>query len=891
MSPPPLADWVIRQLAPQRIRNAVLGDLHEEYVRYAVAELGPTRAGLWYWKQVLAVLSHYRSPRRVLLTWAGQGVTPSVRHTALAFSAMCRGLGQSCRSLLRDRALAGAAILTLAVGIGFSATVFTVVNGVLLRPLPYDRPEELVEIGGHLPGVLGRDVAASAPEYRDYVERAASIDALAATLSLGASVTEDGRAVPVQAVLTTPNLFSLLGSSPAPGRDFAPDDVHGTLGDVAIISYQAWQDFFFGDPDAIGRTLHVDDDAITVVGIMPRDFRHPGESAERPVQLWMPMDLAEGNLLDGRGGRVLTLIGRLRDGYSIAESRAEFRAVAEELQRSYPEYYPPNSGWDVVVAPLQQQVVGQARGTLLLLLGAVVLVLLIAGANVAGLVLSRSERLLGLGGHGRRRVVRRHVGQSLVLATVGAAVAVPLAWVGTELLKLAVSAEVPRLRAVHFDSSVVFFACGASLLALLIYGVAPAVWLLTADPTRARGPATRRLSRNRLRDVLAATQVAVALVLCITAGLMVRSFQHLVHVDPGFDRDRVLTLHTRLPVPNDPRTGRFFEVDQRIAFFDRALEETQALPNVLEAGLVSHLPMRDRNGWTFGIVGEECHVRDGLPTLEFRVVSPSYFDVMNIALVEGRQLAPSDDRGAPYVITVNRALVDQYFANRGVVGQRLVLGGPDGRVAEIVGVVENVRHSALDAGPRPAAYASYGQHVGVDMTFVLKTDVRPEAIAAAAAEAVHRIDDDVPILAVASMEAVVARTVAQRRLLTWLLSLFAGLALLLAGTGMHAVMADAVDRDRPAGGPRLRADVARGRRLATALRSGLRFATLGAGAGVLGAVGVADLLDALWFQVGWLDPIVYAGGVGLLLGVALTAAFLACAARPDHHGGFARLPT
>jgi len=885
LRPPPLAEWLLSVFAPRRIRDAVIGDLREEYVQYAVAERGPRRAKLWYWKQVLAVLLHYRSPRRLLRR---NGAVRNVAGLARAPATVARAVHRSCGSLWRDRAFALGATLVLAVGIGSGATALTAVRGVLLEPLPYDRPGQLVEIGGLLPGVLGRDVAASAPEYRDYLRRARSIDGLAATHSLGASVTDGGRAAPIQAVLTTPNLFSLLGVSPALGRDFEAGDIRGSLGDVAILSYRAWVEFLSGDPRAIGTTLRVDGDPITVIGVMARDFTHPGASEERPVQLWMPMDLGEGSLLDARGGRVLTLLGRLRDGHSVAESQAEFHDIALALERAHPEYYPPNSGWDVAVIPLRRQIVGSARSTLLMFVGAIGLLLLVSCANVASLLTSRGDQALRSGHRTPRIAALLLVGEGLVLTAAAAVVALPLAWFGTESLKRAAAGGVPRLAGVHFDGSALWFLYGASLLAFVVCGVAPAVRLLATDAMRSRraAPATWRRTRNGLRNVLVAAQLAGALVLCMAAGLMVRSLQGLVAVDPGFDTDRVLTLQARLPVPNDPRTGRFFDVDRRIAFFDRALEEMRALRGVLEAGVVSHLPMRGRNGWSFGIVGEDCCARAGLPTLEFRVASPSYFGVMRIGLVRGRHLAPSDDRRRPYVVVVNQALADRYFPNRDPIGRHLVLGGPVGRRAEIVGVIESVRDSALDADPRPAAYASYRQHVGVDMTFVLKTDTQPEVVAAAAAEAVRRVAHDVPVLTVASMREVVGRTVAQRRFLTWLFALLAALALPVAGAGVRSATATAA----PENGPEERTlpqsrRFAPLRHLGPALRYGMRLAVLGAAAGLLGTVGVAQLVASPLSEARWIDPVVCGGGAALFLAVAIAGAVLSCSAGRRHGGG------
>jgi len=888
LRPPSLADWLLILLAPRRIRDAVLGDLREEYSRYAVAERGPTRARLWYWKQVLGVLSHYRSPLRVLAPWAHECVARQTGLLARALAAGAVALRLSRGSLRRDRAFAAVAVLMLAVGIGSGATAFTLVRGVLVQSLPYENPERLVEVGGRLPGVLGRDVAASPPEYRDYLLRATSLEDLAATLSLGATAIHRGRAVPVQAVLTTPNLFSLLGVSPAMGRDFETGDASGAVGDVAIISYDAWLEFFSGEPRALGRTLRVDGDQVTVIGVMGRDFRHPGASEERPVQLWMPMSVAEGTPLDRRGARVLTALGRIRDGSSLSDTRAQLGGVARELQRSHPEYYPPNSGWDVVAIPLTRVVVGAARATLLLFAGAAGLVLLVACAVVANLLVSRGARSLRSGERGRRTAGLLVAGEGFVLAAAGAVLALPLAWLGTELTTHAAAGEVPRLAGVHFDDVAVWYTAGASLLVLVACAVAPVARLLVAERSRIPrcGTAAPWPSRDRLHNALAGGPLAAALILCIAAGLMARSLQRLADVHPGFESDGVLTLKSRLPVPNDPRTGRYFEPGRRIAFFDRALEEMRAIPNVVAAGVVSHLPMRERNGWTFGIVGAECRPREGLPTLEFRVASPSYFEVMRIGLLRGRHLAESDDRRNRYVVTVNQALVARHFPDRDPIGQRLVLGGPDGRVAEIVGVVEDVRDSSLDADPRPTAYASYRQNVGAEMTFVLRTGTRPEeSIAAAAADALGRVDDDVPVFAVEAMRDVVTRTLAQRRLLTRLLALLGALAVVLSGAGVRSAVAAAVEEECGVGGAHSAPvpDARRGR-LATALRYGMRIAIPGVGMGMLGAAGGAGLLARSWPEIGWLDPVVYGAGAGLFFGVAIAAALVSVSAGPRHGG-------
>ena len=874
MRPPTVADWLLARVAPPHLRRDVLGDLHEEYRRFSLRELNPLRARLWYWRQVMGTIADYHRARGRPRGSVPGG--PRRRQRNPRRGRFFADVRYAARTLAKAPGFTAVAVATLAMGIGPTTAIFSAVNGVLLSPLPFDRPKELVVVGGTIPGLGSQDLTASAPEYRDFLESATSLSGLAATWNIDVNLTNGERPERLEAVLTSTNLFSMLRATPALGRDLQPEDAQGDIGYVAIISHEAWQRFFDGDPGAIGRALRLDDDPITVVGVMPEGFIHPGQSTARPVDVWVPIDVSPGTRFDNRQSRPFTLIGRLKPGTSLAESRAEFATISATLMQDYPQFFPPNSRWDVTVVPLLERVVGDVQATLFVLFGSVGFVLLIACTNVANLILTRgsarSRELAiraALGGS-RGTIMRQLLTESLTLAVLGGTAGLALAWFVTERLQDLVAADFPRVQAISIDASVLAFTLVATLLASVAFGLMPALQLSRANAQQLLRESGQGAStvHNRVRDGFVVLQISISLVLLIGSGLMVKSFARLLAVDPGFESERVLALQTWLPWPNDPRSGRFFQPDRRIELFDQALARMDALAEVTEAGLTSVLPLRGLRGAPFVTDAVTLDAEDAPPTAEYRIVSPNYFEVLGIPVLRGRAFTAADDTDHPLVVVVNQALADRYFGGEDPVGKRLRIGGPNARPREVVGVVGNVRHQAVDVMPREAMYATYRQRVGLGMTFVLKTRGEPIAVAGRATAALQQVDADLPVFAVATLDDVVAETVAQRSVLMTLLGLFALQALALAAIGVYGVIAHAVKLRSREIGIRMALGANRPMVLGMILREGGRLGLIGVTLGLFMAVFGTRLLASMLFDVGPLDPVVFLTGAVLSLMVA-----------------------
>ena len=879
MRPPIVADRLLAWLVPERIRRAVIGDLHEEYLEFKAKELHPVQAHAWYWRQLLSVVVNYSSLRRALYKAGGQAHHSQLLARQSRFGLLWQDIRYSCRALRKHPGFTVIAATTLALGVGANTAIFSVVKGVLLNPLPFEDPQELVVVGGRFPGIGTQDLVASAPEYRDYTEQAKSVSELVATWNIKANVTHGGRPGRLEAIATTPNLFSMLKVEPALGRDFLPDDLATDVGYVVILSHDAWLHFFNGDRDAIGRTLRIDDDPITVIGIMPPGFKHPGQPDANPVDVWAPINVSEGTRFDNRSFRVMTLLGRIQDGYSLEQSRAELRSIADNLRREYPTFYPEDAGWDVTVVSLLERVVGDLRATLVILFSSVGLVLLLTCSNVANLVLARgSARSYELAlrsalGGSRFQVGRQLMMENVVLACIGTILALPLAAFGTRVLKQVGSASIPRLQEIAIDGSVLAFAAGTTLLAAMVFGLIPSVRLSRTGSQQLikENPNGSGVARSQLRSGFAVTQIAVSLVILISAGLTAKSFARLIDVDPGFDPNNVLTMETWLPWPNIPENGRYFRPEQRTGMYEQALQEMESLREVTTAGLVSILPLRGLNGWTFAIEGKSVGTEEAPATAETRAVSPGYIEVMGIPLLSGRNFTQHDDPVNPWVVMINEAFAERYFVSENPIGQHLLLGGPCGPGSKIVGVVGNVLHQALDARPRPTIYTSYRQDAQVDMTFVLKTVNQPEPVAQAATEALQSVDRDLPTSAIASLERVVAETVAQRRLLMLLLAIFAAVSLFLAAIGVYGVITYTVrQRDREIG-IRMAMGARRGSVLRIVLRDGLRLGLAGVLSGLAAAAVLTKALNSVLFEIGRWDPFVYGAVATITLAVVLVA--------------------
>ena len=783
------------------------------------------------------------------------------------------------------------AVLTLALGIGANTAIFSVVNGVLLRPLPYERPERLAMIWGHRQQEPLAEL--SVPEYWDLRERTHAFADVAAFADGNINLTGTGTPERIGAGYFTANATALLGVAPALGRGFtAEEDLPGGP-PVVLLSDGLWRRRFGADPEVIGRVLILDDTPTTVIGVMPPEFQLPTHYAGAPKELWAPMRFDPAIDRGVRGWHFFEVVGRLRDGVALDAASAETSTLMRGMLATYPTEY--TSDFDGSATAVSQAVVGDVRPALLVLLGAVALLLLIACANVAGLLLARSEvrqREIALRtalGAGRSRLVRQLLTESVLLALAGGLVGLLLAAWGVRGLVLAAPSSVPRLDSIDIDPRVLGYTAGVTLLTGILFGLAPALHAVRGDLTGAltdggRAGTTGR-GRQRIRQALVAGQVAVALVLVTGAGLLVQSFLRLRQVDPGFVPERLLTARVELsPV-------RYQANDVRRRFYENLLERLRSIPGVRSAAAARALPMTGRleiGDWSFILEGQASSPPlpgDWHPA-DWQVVSPGYFETMGIPVLQGRDFGATDRLGAPGAVIVNRTLARQVWPDGDALGRRVLLGGGDADSVwrTVVGIVGDVRHRGLTASPRPEMFLPYAQfpagtaNAPSSMHVVLRTAGEPSALATALGAAVAALDPDVPLSGVQTMESAMGSWAAERRLIMLLVSGFALVALALGSVGIYGVMAHLVAHREREIGVRMALGALPGQILGLVVSQSAWLVGVGILAGTAGALAVTRLLTGLLFQVRPTDPLTLIG-TALVLVVAAAGATLVPALR------------
>ena len=795
-------------------------------------------------------------------------------------------LRYAIRSLLRTPAFTAVAALTLALGIGANTAIFSVVYSVLLRPLAYFEPERLVSIRAGLAGTGATNLPLSQPEYEDILREVPSLEALAAVYPININLTGLGEPQRIQAAVVSDNYFKVLGVAPALGRDFTAEDDGGRIGYVVIISHDLWRRRFGGDPGVIGKTVRLDDDPMTIIGIMPSGFRHVLESGASPMEVWAPiaLDNPDQNFFNIRNARVFDLIGRLDRGRTVEDVRSELTMLTARLRERYPPNYPAGQGWHAAAAPLAEQAVGQARPALLVLLGAVGFVLLIGCANVANLLLARAtarEREMAvrtaLGG-GQGRLVRQLLTESLVLAVVGGLLGLVLATWGAAALERVAAHYLPRAREIELSLPVLGFTAFLILVTGVGFGILPAIQATRPDLQGVLKDAARGGSaggrRTRMRAALVVAEVAVALMLLAGAGLLIRSFQRLMAVEHGFDPERLLTLQVWLPVPNDNATGRFFTHQQRRDFYGRVVEAVRSVPGVQSAALVSRLPFRGRNDARFAIEGRSVPEDQPPPSAEFRMISPNYFATMGIPMVSGDGLPELTDSITNASAIVNRTLAEKYFPGEDPVGRRIRLGSGQGPWIPIVGVVGDVRQVGLADPPREEMYLSYRAVSPQEMSMVVRTASDPERLGAAVTAAIRAVDPEQPVFGVMSMERLLDDASAERRVSMLLLALFAAIALLLSALGIYGVMAYTTGQRRHEIGIRMALGARGPDVLRLVVGQGMRLVGIGLAIGLVGTWVLSRALTSQLYGVTPQDPLTYVTVAGVLGIVALTASWL-----------------
>jgi putative ABC transport system permease protein len=783
---------------------------------------------------------------------------------------MIQDFRYAARLLLRSPGFTLVAVVALALGIGANTAIFSVVHTLLLKPLPYRQPDGLAVVWEHNIPRDRRNNVVSPGNYLHWRDmNKVFADMSVVSMTFRSAYTGDGEPEEVPLQIVNASLFPMLGVNAALGRVFTAEEDQPQANRVALISDRFWKRRFAGDSNVINRGIRLGGDLCTIVGVMPPGF----SILDKDVDVWMPAGFSAQSRTPR--GRWLLVVARLKDGVTFPQAQDDMTRVASQLTQMFPNF---DTGWTARVVPLKEQLTGDVRPALFVMLGAVGFVLLIACANVANLLLARAttrQREMAVRaalGADRRRLVRQLLAESLLLSSLGGAAGLALAWWGLRFLRTVVAARLPiaRLEFVGISGWVLVFACAIALGSGLLFGVIPALSAAGINLTDAlkEGGRTGTAARGgRTRQAFVVIETALALVLLIGAGLLIRSFMTLMRVDPGFDPSHTVTMKVTLPSANYQGDG------QMIAFFDRLFERVDALPGVEAAGGVSFLPLNGLGAATgFSIEGREKPRAGEEPVSEVKVVTHNYFKAMGIPLLKGRLFDGRDTAPNTRRIVVSESLVKKSFGDIDPIGQRIVLSwnnqGPD----EIIGVVGDVRSTSLETEPRGASYLPPARFAYPFMSVAIRTAGNGMTIVPAFVNAVHEIDANVPIADIRPMSEVISVSTAQRRLTMIMLMIFAGVALILAAVGIYGVISYSVTQRTQEIGIRMALGAPRSRVLKMVVGQAMTLALIGVAAGAAGAWILTRLMQKLLFGVQPSDPATFAAVATLLALVAALAA-------------------
>lgn len=794
---------------------------------------------------------------------------------------MFQDLRYGVRMLLRQRMVTLAALVAVALGIGANTAVFSVVNAVLLRPLPYQNSERMVLLWGNFLKLNIEQMRAKAAEYVDYRDQTQSFEQVAAFSTADFNLTGGQQPERIAGASITANLFPMLGVSAAQGRLISPEETQIGRNNVIVLSHGFWQRRLGGAANVINSSVRLNDQNYTIVGVMPAGFEFPHTSFNftEPAEFWIPLAFTTDQITERQRPYYLNVIGLLKPTVTLEQARTEMAALGQRFEQQHKSYRGPNNadgGWRISVIPLQEQIAGKSRRALLVLFAAVGLVLLIACANAANLLLMRAtvrQKELAIRvamGASRWRLIRQLLTESLIIGGIGGICGLALAWWGIKALLALGPDNVPRVSEINLDGRVLLFTVGLSLLTGLLFGVAPALQVSRPNlqhTLKESGTAAIR-GRYWLRNLLVVGEVAIAFVLLIGAGLLLNSFLHLQHVNPGVDVNRLLSAEIALPA------SRYPEPAKAAAFYQELVRKTESLPGVESASLSTIQPLSETAvNDPFSIEGRPMDFNHA-PITGWQLVAPNYFRTLGISIVSGRDFTEHDNSEASEAVIVNEALVNRYFPDETPIGKRLTLGipRPDNPWKTIVGIVKNIPHKGLESNAEPDLYLPYLQQPRRDVYLLVRTSANPSTLAAAVRNQVLTIDKDQPVTSIHPLSETVAATTAPRRFNSLLLGIFAIIALTLTAVGIYSVVSYSVAQRTQEIGIRMALGASAKDVIRLVVKQGMTVAMIGVAVGAVAALATARALTTLLFGIKADDPLTFT-----IVALALTiVTLLAC---------------
>jgi len=800
---------------------------------------------------------------------------------------LIQDLRYAARTMLRSPGFTATAVIALALGIGANTAIFSVVNAVLLRPLPFDQPDRLVQVWhtppqATFPGM--KEFAVSPANFIDWRNESRGFQAMAAYGFGRYTLTGSGHPEAIRTCAATSGLFSILHVRPLLGRDFLDGEYEPDHDHEVVLSYGLWRSHFGGNPEMVGKNIELNGQAFTVIGVMGPGFQFPIASGpDDRAQMWKPLAWSDQDRAV-RDNHNYGVVARLRDGVSLRHAQAELDAIANRLALQYPA---ENKGWGAIAVPLRDDLVGDVRPALLILLGAVALVLLIACANVANLILSRTlsrrkeSAVRAALGATPRRLLQQAFAETLLLALAGGTLGLVFAHYGVILIVRFLAQRLPRGNEIALDGRVLVFTLGVSLLTGFAAGLLPALRMAKADLNEALKQGLGRTasdSGGRTRNVLVVSEVALSLMLLIGAGLMIRSLWILQNTNPGFDPDHVVTMVVSIPQNKFPEPG------QEVSYFNRVLDGVRVLPGVQAAGLIDAIPLSDDGSHQpISIEGRPVVAMADQPEVDVRLISPGYLSAMHISLLRGRDVDDSDVPGRPGAVLISQSMAKLFWPNEDPVGKHLTMYFFPDMARVVVGVVADVKLQALnETRPAPTLYLPLGQLSppkgtnwrSFGMILAVRTGMEPVSAIPSISSFVRNVDADIPLLNLRTMDDWVSTSLSPQRFAMLLLASFAGLALLLAVVGIYSVMSYSVSRRTHEIGVRVALGASRADVLALVVRQGLVLALTGSAIGIAGALLLSRLMSSQLYGVSPTDPITFVAVSVLLTLVALAACYI-----------------